>query len=67
MFNGMVFFVETQRTETHSEAIRDAIGHGGEVIVGKFIFMFAWAIGLTSCFVYRRLRRESSHAHDRRR
>ena len=65
MFNGMVFFVETQRTETHSEAIRDAIGHGGEVIVGKFIFMFAWAIRLTSCFVYRRLRRESSHAPDR--
>jgi hypothetical protein len=56
MFNGMVFFVETQRTETHSEAICDAIGHGGEVIVGaydasrvthligEFIFILVWAI-----------------------
>ena len=67
MFNGMVFFVETQRTETHSEAIRDAIGHGGEVIVGTFLLIRMWAIGLTSCFVSRRLRCESSHAPHRRR
>ena len=67
MFNGMVFFVETQRTDAHHESIRDVNTHGGEVIVGTYIFMFAWAIGLTSCFVSRRLRCESSHAPDRRR
>ena len=36
MFEGMVFFVEMQRTDAHHEAIRDAIRHGGEVIVGAY-------------------------------
>ena len=64
MFNGMVFFVETQRTDAHHEAIRDVNTHGGEVIVGaydasrvthligEFILIRVWAIRLTSCFVY---------------
>ena len=36
MFKGMVFFVETQRTDAHHEAIRDINTYGGEVIVGAY-------------------------------
>ena len=36
MFEGMVFFVETQRTDAHHESIRDVNTHGGEVIVGAY-------------------------------
>ena len=64
MFNGMVFFVETQRTDAHHSTIRDINTYGGEVIVGaydasrvthligEFILIRSWAIRLTSCFVY---------------
>ena len=56
LFNGMVFFVETQRTEAHHSTIRDINTHGGEVIVGaydasrvthligEFIFIRVWAM-----------------------
>ena len=66
MFNGMVFFVETQRTDAHHSTIRDINTYGGEVIVGaydasrvthligEFILIRSWAIRLTSCFVYSR-------------
>ena len=66
MFNGMVFFVETQRTDAHHSTIRDINTYGGEVIVGaydasrvthligEFVLIRVWAIRLTSCFVYSR-------------
>jgi hypothetical protein len=56
MFEGMVFFVETQRTDAHHESIRDVNTHGGEVIVGaydasrvthligEFFFILVWAM-----------------------
>ena len=56
LFNGMVFFVETQRTDAHHSTIRDINTHGGEVIVGaydasrvthligEFIFIRVWAM-----------------------
>ena len=56
MFNGMVFFVETQRTDAHHSTIRDINTYGGEVIVGaynasrvthligEFIFIRVWAM-----------------------
>ena len=66
LFEGMVFFVETQRTDAHHSTIRDITTYGGEVIVGaydasrvthligEFILLIVRAIRMTSCFVYSR-------------
>jgi hypothetical protein len=66
LFEGMVFFVETQRTDAHHSTICDINTYGGEVIVGaydasrvthligEFILIRSWAFRLTSCFVYSR-------------
>ena len=36
--------------------LANASSAASQRLIGEFILMFAWAIGLTSCFVYRVLR-----------